>query len=508
MAKVEFWRMATISSICANHQVTAFHIAAVTEEKFRVYALTGFLLSQESLKAHAHVREDVFAAEWALRSLQLPDHTFTDIRRLRSSWNNDIADKCRKGLTEISNYYHIRDLVICAKRGGYIVETPNDHAVIFKDTPDWPGIRDFKSRLISERISAERNKDSVSNIQAEGFLRTRSAYDDFPHGLQASDYSGATFWRLWEWLFNLSITVISESCRVRNYGSYVATSETKELTILITKKRMRDGLVRETGLSESSISIFLGWLTFNSQTPKKFTLFHCPLVEINDKFLMIIPHTLLMAHPPTIFLRLLAHYDKKVFDSASSELERQTLDRLKTHLEGRERITKTNIKLDTPIGKMELDFVEYNESDLTLCIGQAKLTVRADSVSEVDHTNEVLKEGMAQLERNKSIMCKNPANIKILLEKIGANTRENVNIEYFLLPTRFTGSDFLETPIWVKVLPIEFCLQPQCKGLSIRSIWTQYKTLWDSIDTKVISSKTQSEFELAGFKICYPGFAV
>ena len=508
MAKIESWRVATISSICTNHQVAAFHIAVLTEEKFRVYALTGFLLNQGSLKAHIRAREDIFATEWALRSLQLPDHSYADIRVLRNSWNNKMAEKCDRVLKDIQNYPHIRDLVICAKRGGYIIETPDDHTFVFKDTPDWTGIRDFKSRLISDQISTERNKIRASDVSASEILRATSLYDDFPRSLQTSYYSGDDFWRLWEWLFRFSISVISESCRARNHGSYVATSDTKELTILITKKKLADQLLRDAGLSKSSINIFLKWLTFNSQTPKKFSLFHCPLVEINDKFLMILPHTVLMAHTPTIFLRLLAHYDKTALDSASFKLERQTLNRLKTHLEDNGRITKTNIKLDIPTGKAELDVVEYDEFNSTLCIGQAKLTVRADSVSEVDHTNKVLKEGMAQLERNKSIMCENPANIGMLLNKIGASPRENVNIEYFLLPTCFTGSDFLQTPSWVNILPVEFCLQPQYKGHSIRSIWTQYMTLWGSFDEKVVSSKSQFEFELAGLKIRYPGLAI
>ena len=504
MAKIESWRVAVISSICANHQMAAFHIAVLTEEKFRVYGLTGFLHSQGSFKSHIIAREDIFATEWALRSLQLPDYSYMDIKVLRNSWNNEIAAKCNEALKDIKNYPHIRDLVICAKRGGYTIETPDNHTFVFKDTPDWTGIRDFKSRLISDHISTERDKICVSDIPLDKMLRTTSLYDDFPHNVQFNSCTGDDFWRLWEWLFKFSINFILEGCKIRNYGSCVATSHTRELTILITKKKLSDQLVKDTGLSKLSVSILLKWLTFNSQTPKKFSLFHCPLVEINDKFLMILPHAILMAHIPTIFLRLLAHYDKKALDSASSELERQTLNRLKTHLENNGHIIKTNVKLDTPTGKAELDVVEYDGANSTLCIGQAKLTIGADSVSEVDHTNEVLKEGVTQLERNKSIMCGNPANIGILLNKIGVSPRKNVNTEYFLLPTCFTGSDFLQTPDWIKILPVEFCLQPQCKGHSIRSVWAQYMALWNSFDEKVISSKSQSEFELAGLKIRCP----
>jgi hypothetical protein len=444
-----------------------------------------------------------------LRSLQLPDHNYVEIKNLRNSWNNHVADKCIKVLTDLSNYYHIRDLIICTKRGGYIVETPDEHTFVFKDTPNWIGTKDFKSRLISNRIEEERNKDLDPVSLASGSLKTTTLNADFPHDLHTSDYSGADFWRVWEWLFGFSINAIRDGCAVRNYGSYAATSETKELTILITKKRMIDLLVRETGLSKSIISIFLGWLTFNSQTARKFTLFHCPLVEINDNFLMILPHTILMAHAPTIFFRLLAHYDKIAFDSASSDLEKQTLNRLKSHLESQGHIIKTNIKLDTPTEKAEFDFVEYDESTSTLSIVQAKLTVQADSVAEVDHTNEVLKEGLAQLERNKNMLCGNQPNMKMLFEKIGVPQNKIVTIDYFLLPTHFTGSDFLQSPVWIKIMPAEFCLRPQCKGHSIRSVWAQYKALWDSLDRTATSSHTSEiEFDICGFKIRYPAFVL
>ena len=435
--------------------------------------------------------------------MKLPENRYTDIKKLRNSWDNDIADKCMKILGELSNYYHIRDLVICTNRSGYIVETPDEHTYVFKDDPSWAGVKDYKSRLIADNIS--NNRFNPETFASAG-LRATSMYDDFPHSLQASNYTGDDFWRLWEWLFNLSVNAFAEG-GVRNYGSYVATSKTKELTILITKKKMIEKLAQETGLPKAQIELFLKWLIFNSQTMRKFTLFHCPLVEINENFLMILPHTVMMAYAPAIFLRLFAHHDKNAFDSASSYLEKQNLKNLKNHLEGQGHVIKTNIKLDSLTEKAEFDFVEYDESDSTLSIGQAKFTIRADSVAEVDHTNEVLQEGLEQLKRDKTILD-NQRNIEVLFARLGISPKKEIKIEYFLLPTCFTGSDFLDIPNWVKPLPVEFCLQSEYKGYSIRSIWTQYTTLSDSLEDNAISSKTHSEFEIADLKISYPGFTI
>ncbi len=508
MSTVESWRTKTASSINPNHQTTAFHVGALTEETFRMHALTGGFLMQDSMNTHVRSRETIFAAEWALRSLQLPNHIYSDINHIRDSWNDKTASKCIKILTELSKYYHVRDLVISTKRGGYTVERVKQNTFVFNDVPNWTGSMDLKSRLISNKIESDRFKDYTSNFIKTRSLKDTPAYDDFPNAVKGHDYSGSDFWNLWEYLFRLSLNAIAQGCNVHNYGAFAATSETKELCIFVTKKKINDQLIQNAGLNKSAVSIFLKWLTFNSQTPRKFTLFHCPLVDVNDKFVMIIPHAILMAHPPTIFLRLLANYDKAAFDSASSLLEKKALNRLKIHLEGQGRVIKTNVKLDTLEGQLELDFVEYDESDSTLCIGQAKLTIRADSVSEVDHTNEALKKGLIQLQKNKSAVHKNYATVEAILAKLGVSTKKDIKIEYFLMPTLFTGSDFLKIPNWVKVLPMEFCLRSQCEGFSIRSTWAQYKKLWDSFDTKDISSKSQFEFELAGLKIYYPGFAI
>jgi hypothetical protein len=508
MHKVESWRISMIKSIHEDHQVTAFHIGALTEETFRVYAMSGYVHSQTSMRAHVQLREKLFSAEWALRAIQLPVFQHTEIKKLRNSWNDKTAELCVKALNKLENYSNIRDLVICTKRDGYIVESVDEHTYIFKNTPDWIGTNDFKSEFISDKISMERNKDNPLEFLKSKSLKATSLYKDFPHDIVTKTYSSNDFWRFWECLFKFCIEVIKDCLKVHNYGSYAATSHTKELTILITKKKLIDRLISETDLSITSINTFLKWLTFNSQTPKKFILFHCPLIEINDKFLMILPHSVIMTHIPTAFFRLFAHHNKTAFSSASSDIEKRTLNRLKTHLQGQGHIIKTNVKLEASIAKAEFDFVEYNESESTLCIGQAKLTIRADSVAEVDHTNKVLKEGIDQLAQNK-VLCDNTSNLKMLFMKMGITPTKNVVIEYFLLPTNFTGSDFLQIPDWIKVMPVEFCLLPRFKECSIGSVWDEYKKLWDSLDEKVSSShSSQVKFEIAGLTIFYPGLKI
>lgn len=508
MRKIEEWRIKQVSCICRSHQITAFHLATLTEEKFRVYGMGNFFSNLSELEAHVQMRNDIFALEWALRGLMLPEHTFMLIEKLRNSWTQTIADRALKALKSLADYHHVRDLVICAKRGGYTVETPAEKVFYFRDNPNWQGMGDIKSRLIAQMVSKDRNI-VTNNTTPETFsLGSTSSYEDFPHDVQSSSYSSSNFWFLWEHIWQISRDALIESAKIHNYGTYAATSKTKDLCIIITKKKLTDGIVQAKGVSRETISIFLRWLMFNSQTPRKFSLFHCPLVKINEKFVLIAPHVFLMGHAPTIFLRQLAHHDKEVYDACSSSLEKQLLKRLKNHIEGDNRIIQIGVKLHTPKGQMELDVVEYDKSHSTLSIAQAKLTIRPDTVSEVDHTNDVLAEGIEQLRRNKMFFCEGQANLVELFIKLGINIDDSLTVKYFLMPTRFTGSDFLDIPSWIATLPIEFCLRPQCRGLPLCSIWEDYKKLWDSLDNTVESSHTEREFEIAGFRIIYPGFHV
>ena len=508
MERLEQWRVHQALRVSTSAQIAAFHLTALTEEKSRVYGMNGFLLRQSSLAAHVQMRDDIFALEWALRGLTLPDPELMLIERLRDSWRESVAETAVDVLKNIASYCVVRDLVICAKRGGYLVHTPSDSEFHFTDPPSWTGTNDVKSRLIAERISLDRNPLSGSVSPADFSLDDTSMREDFPQDIQCTSYSGSDFWALWKHIHGLCVDRILEDCRIRNYGTFAATSETKELGILVTKRKLIDEVVRATGVEKATVSTFLDWLTFNFQTPRKFSLFHCPLVEVNEKFVLIAPHTVLMAHSPTIFLRQLAHHDKAVYDACSSEMEKRSLRHLKAHIEGDDRVVHTGVKLRTTDGEMELDVVEYDKSRSILSIGEAKFSVRPDSASEVDHENDVLAEGVEQLKRNRGVLLGKGDALESLLVRVGAASDQAVEVMYFLLPTRFTGSDFLDIPTWTMVLPIEFCLRPQCKGQALRSIWADYRKLWESSDEEVRSARSEEEFEIAGFKIIYPAFKV
>ena len=506
MGVLENWRINEVTSIASSHQLIAFYLSVLTEEKFRCYALTGFIATQSSLTGHIHIREDVFALEWALRSLNLPDPEFILIDELRGKYKDDIASKANQILADLLKYYQVRDLAICANRGGYLVDAPQHDTLIFKDDPNWDGTSDMKSRLIGDKISAERNKLNNVVSLTDLTLNKTSAYDDFPHNIQSPTYAASDFWALWDRLFEICKNRIMEDCSIRNYGTYAATSKTNELCILVTKKKLVDDIFNDTGIERSTISTFLEWLSFNSKTPRKFTLFHCPLVEVNEKFFLILPHVITMSHVPTIFLRLLAHHDKQLYDAYSTDMEKTTLQRLKNHLRNPECKVMTNVKVDTSSGRMELDIVEYDKNEAVLSVGQAKLTIRADSVAEVDYSNSILSKGLDQLKKNKASFESDHDAIPAVCSKLGIDRKDISHIRYYLLPTRFTGSDYLSIPDWVMCLPIEFCLQPKFQGKSLAFIVDSYCTLWNSIDEENMFSKHECTFEIGGFKITYPGF--
>jgi hypothetical protein len=277
---------------------------------------------------------------------------------------------------------------------------------------------------------------------------------------------------------------------------------------LITKRKLISDVAKATGVMRRTVSTFLEWMVLNCRTPRKFTLFHCPFVELNEKFVLVPPHAVLMAHAPTIFLRQLTHNDKPLYDACSRSLEKGWLKRLKEHIASPDRIIRTGLKLRVGSVEVEFDFVEYDKSRSTLSVGEAKFTIRPDSPAEVDHVNEVLAEGIEQLKRQKKILSDSRDNLEALLALLGLGTNLSVDIAYFLLPVRFTGSDFLNLPSWIMALPVEFCLRPQCKGRSLQAIWADYKQIWDSLGEKAESAKVKRELEIAGVKIIYPVFEV
>lgn len=508
MERLDKWRIRQVAGVSHSHQVAAFHLAALLEEKFRVGAIHGLFLSRAPLGVHEHARNDTFSLEWALRGLVLPVRKQTSIENLRASWQKSVQDKAMEVLKNLVPYSSVRDLVICAKRGGYVVDTPEQDVFHFKDPSSWLGVNDIKSRLVAERISIDRNSQNESMTPETFSLDKTSMYEDFPHNVKGPSYSGSDFWHLWTYIFQLCSKRIIEDCRIHNCGTFAATSETKGLCILITKRKLVDGIVRTSGVEERTASLFVGWLTFNSNTPRKFSLFHCPLIEVNKKFVLISPHVVLLAFPPTTFLRLLAHHDKRTYDTCCSRTEKQSLCHLRKHIEASDRIVRTGVKFRASDGEVELDIVEYNRSSSTLSIGQAKLTIRPDSWPEVEHENKVLQGAIKQLKRDRSVLSEQPKSMEMLLAEIGVQDSSAPQIDYFLLPTRFTGSDFLEIPDWVKVLPIEFCLRPECKGRALRSIWEGYRGLWDSLDETVKSARIEEKIEIAGITIRYPGFAL
>lgn len=115
MKLLENWRIKEVTSIASSHQLIAFYLSVLTEEKFRCYALTGFLATQSSFTGHVHIREDVFALEWALRSLRLPDLELIRIDKLRRKYKDEVANKANRTLAALANYSQIRDLIICVQ---------------------------------------------------------------------------------------------------------------------------------------------------------------------------------------------------------------------------------------------------------------------------------------------------------------------------------------------------------------------------------------------------------
>jgi len=502
MDHVESWGETAINSISTSNQMIAFHLCCLTEERIRTYNLVG--IAQNISQLHMKVREDLFTLEWSLRCLQkLPDETNTSELEIRKKWNDKVAEQCMNNLEEFSKYYMLRDLVICTKRRGYSVSCPDHNTIEFVDAPNWQGHKDQKSRYISQLIEEDNSfRERVTRINdfsLEGTLLD----EKFPHDLDTSEFSSNEFWKVWNYLSNLCARSIANHYKPRKKGRHY---HTKMLTIIKSKKALVSEIYQRTGIGKSVVSRVISWLSFNTNTPRKFSLFHCPIIEINNKSYLILPHAVVFASPSTVFLRLLAHYDKRAYDSASSMLEKNKLNKIKSHLISGDRPIKTGIKLDLDGRDVELDLAEYDKNSSILSIVQAKFFIPPDTVSEVDSANEVILEAVEQLKINKKLAESNEK-LDVLFQKIGISSNKNIEIKYFLLPTGFTGSDYLDIPDWIHVIPAEFCLLSKYKGQSLVSIWQEYKKIWNSLDESAKSSYVErNSFNLAGWKFVAPTF--
>ena len=405
----------------------------------------------------------------------------------------------------MAHYSCFRDLVITAKRGGYLVRKPKPDVIIFEDTPVWNGINDFKNIYISEFIEKTRSLKQGQFNPKEPSRNDTYAYEDFPHEIETSRFKSSEFWVVFNYLFRISGREILISSKPKKQGRALRTSHTRELTLI----RMKDSLTREisknTDLTGQTVESILSWITFNVATDRKFSLFHCPLIELNRSVYLILPHSFILGYPPTLFLRLLAHFDKSSYDAISTQMEKRKLSEIASHLHSQKTLEKKNFFIEFKGEKNEIDLIQYDKVENILNIAQAKMIIRPDSVAEVDNANQSISKGVEQLQFNKKLL--EAGGIKALLKKLGfPDNMSEPNINYFLMPTSFTGSDFLNIPDWINVIPIDYCCLPSEKAKTLNQVCYDYKVLWSSLDKKAETSKTSEEFELAGFKVRYPGF--
>ena len=162
MSRAEAWRRSGLGTISKSSQLVAFHLACLSEEKFRMAALTGSILSAF---AHHKSRMDLFALEWGLRSLpRLPDDKVTKAAALRNKWNDELARKCMDYLDRLLHYSTLRDLVVCAKRGGYDVTISEPGLVIFTDVKGWEGLADHKNHLVFAKIERDLEQELADRL--------------------------------------------------------------------------------------------------------------------------------------------------------------------------------------------------------------------------------------------------------------------------------------------------------------------------------------------------------
>lgn len=460
--------------------------------------------------AHSSMRNDIFTLEWALRSVSnIPDRKNTSQSVIRSKWNDDTARKCFEALTGLANYPSIRDLVITTKRVGYTISCPQSNILEFRDVPNWMGYDDQKSRIMSQYIQYERLQNNLQNINSDlnkFSIAHTFAHEDYPFGINGRDFTSDDFWGIWDCLVKLCVKSIEINSKIHTTGGKAHTSHTKNLLILRTKKGIINEICNHTNITKKIVSKVIDWLSFNSETPKKLTLFHCPIIDFNNNLFLILPHAVLLSYPPTSYSRLLAHHEKKTFDSYSLAIEKKKLNQIENNISSNQKVIKTRVMLGTESNRTEIDLVEYDKKNRIICIVQAKFFIAPDSVAEVDNANRQIQKAVEQLEKNKKNIESSSCD-SLFTQLFNVSSIKDIQFEYFLLSSNFSGSDFLSIPLWIKTMLSEFCLISKFHKKPLIEIWHDFKKTWDSLDEEAKKARIENiELNMAGYKIIAPGF--
>ena len=97
----------------------------------------------------------------------------------------------------------------------------------------------------------------------------------------------------------------------------------------------------------------------------------------------------------------------------------------------------------------------------------------------------------------------------MISKKINIKTADVKNVKYYVIPTGFSGSDFLRIPDWIRIIPSNYCLSKKNKGKSLDKIWSEFHCLWKSLDEEIQNGiEDRFSFTVADMKIYAPGFEV
>ena len=424
----------------------------------------------------------------------LPSNTVTREIKIRNQYHDYDAGELIPILKKFNLYCALRDLIITSKKGGYIIEKTSDNSYNFIDVPNWIGNEDRKARYFSQYVD---NHISTYVQRHEG-IESSPLERDFPKEIDCGKFNSNDFWNVYVYLWEISYEYKKTHYKKNAHG---VTTNTEKLTIIRNISSLNREISKAKKIPYEVVSHVTDWLIFDKETNYKFSLFHCPLVKINNNLVLLSPISILTTHVPTTFLRLLAHKNKKALDSFSSQLEKEKIGELISHMQSNATTVKPGLKTKVNKKVVEIDIVEFNKENHSLSLVQAKFFIRPDTVIEVYGANETIEKAVKQLQRNKDLV-ENTNLLKQICDLMGISTQEIKTINYILLPTNFVGSDYVTIDKWINIIPMEFYLLPENKGKSISDVASSFKNIVATIPD--MQACTEVSFDFAGMSITCP----
>lgn len=472
--RIEAWKTSLLQELhsdpyCSVHLLCTSACERIAVEQQRCHS------PEDCTSIELLIRYYLFAIQFALYSLatiRFPIRSRTGVDDCEP--DDALARRAESVLQQLIYYVTARDCFITYMWGGYGLESVGTNRLVFVDTENWIGADD----------RAHVSLDTIAKIDA--IASGRDNEFNLPHALSINGLGASAFARAWQVL-----------------KGKLSHCWACGLPLEIGRTALEVILSNEAHLSASEIEAFIRLTVFDiTGRQKRLTLFHCPLIPLDDSTFMILPPALFAANLNTVILRLGVLRSRDP-DSFAKAYVAHLLDKLAAHFRQPDVEPRLNVSYNDAVDSGDIDLVIYESSTNRLLLAQVKAFVQPDSVEEVVRTNEQLVDGFAQAERVRQWYLRDPeAAIRTLIP--GRPISGCPCVCHALIGNGSVGSDPIRAGKDIATADIRFLLTSSFRGTSCIDAILAYEQELTRRAATFRGTLGRSEFTLADVEFSIP----